>query len=67
MAAGDDRTGGPNRARLPVLIAVVLLELACPASALENGLALTPPMGWLHWERFLCQTDCSLDPHRCIR
>uniref|UniRef100_A0A8D2L6B2 Alpha-galactosidase n=2 Tax=Varanus komodoensis TaxID=61221 RepID=A0A8D2L6B2_VARKO len=23
-------------------------------------------MGWLHWERFLCQTDCAQEPHRCI-
>lgn len=35
--------------------------------ALDNGLARTPPMGWLHWERFLCTTDCTTDPHRCVR
>lgn len=35
--------------------------------ALDNGLARTPPMGWLHWERFLCGTDCAADPHRCVR
>lgn len=34
--------------------------------ALDNGLALTPTMGWLHWERFLCNTDCRRDPHNCI-
>uniref|UniRef100_A0A8C3D2B8 Alpha-galactosidase n=1 Tax=Cairina moschata TaxID=8855 RepID=A0A8C3D2B8_CAIMO len=26
----------------------------------------TPPMGWLHWERFLCATDCSAQPRRCV-
>ncbi|KPM09843.1 Zinc finger CCCH domain-containing protein 10 [Sarcoptes scabiei] len=26
--------------------------------ALNNGLARTPPMGWLSWERFKCQIDC---------
>ncbi|XP_015676090.2 alpha-galactosidase A [Protobothrops mucrosquamatus] len=36
------------------------------AAALDNGLARTPPMGWLHWERFLCQTDCEREPHDCI-
>ncbi|NXW99836.1 AGAL galactosidase, partial [Larus smithsonianus] len=36
------------------------------ALALDNGLARTPPMGWLHWERFLCRTDCATDPHRCV-
>ncbi|CAI9607358.1 unnamed protein product [Staurois parvus] len=35
-------------------------------SALNNGLALTPPMGWLHWQRFLCQTDCKNYPSSCI-
>jgi len=34
--------------------------------ALENGLARTPPMGWLAWERFRCNTDCENDPHNCI-
>lgn len=33
---------------------------------LENGLARTPPMGWLAWERFRCNTDCENDPHNCI-
>ncbi|KAK7097222.1 alpha-N-acetylgalactosaminidase-like isoform X1 [Littorina saxatilis] len=35
-------------------------------SALNNGLALTPPMGWLSWERFRCNVDCVNDPHNCI-
>lgn len=35
--------------------------------ALENGLARTPPMGWLSWERFRCNTDCEGDPDNCIR
>lgn len=34
--------------------------------ALDNGLALTPPMGWLAWERFRCNTDCANDPYNCI-
>ncbi|XP_045453430.1 alpha-N-acetylgalactosaminidase [Melitaea cinxia] len=35
-------------------------------SGLDNGLALTPPMGWLAWERFRCNTDCKNDPDNCI-
>jgi len=31
-----------------------------------NGLALTPPMGWMSWERFRCQTDCKNHPTECI-
>lgn len=34
--------------------------------ALDNGLALTPPMGWLSWERFRCNVDCKNDPDNCI-
>jgi len=35
-------------------------------SALNNGLALTPPMGWLSWQRFRCNIDCVNDPYNCI-
>ncbi|XP_048370346.1 alpha-galactosidase A [Sphaerodactylus townsendi] len=65
MAVGGSRRGDRSRAGLLVLI-VAVLQAACPAEALENGLARTPPMGWLHWERFLCQIDCSHDPRQCI-
>ncbi|XP_041456914.1 alpha-N-acetylgalactosaminidase-like isoform X1 [Lytechinus variegatus] len=34
--------------------------------ALDNGLARTPPMGWLAWERFRCNIDCKNDPKNCI-
>ena len=34
--------------------------------SLENGAARTPPMGWLSWEKFRCQTDCATHPHDCI-
>ncbi|XP_075151707.1 alpha-N-acetylgalactosaminidase isoform X1 [Haematobia irritans] len=40
--------------------------LICCVTCLNNGLALTPPMGWLSWERFRCNTDCDNDPHNCI-
>jgi len=45
----------------------ILLALFVTAvSALDNGLALTPPMGWMDWERFRCNTDCTTDPNNCI-
>ena len=34
--------------------------------ALDNGLARTPPMGWMTWQRFRCNTDCKNDPENCI-
>ena len=47
--------------------AVVLICLTVgDIQALDNGLALTPPMGWLSWERFRCNVDCEHDPDNCI-
>ncbi|XP_069550319.1 alpha-galactosidase A [Brachyistius frenatus] len=51
--------------RVAFLLAVVTLIF--PATEeLDNGLALRPTMGWLHWERFMCNTDCDRDPDDCI-
>lgn len=50
-----------------LLAALTLLEFFYPCLALNNGLALTPPMGWMTWGQFRCNTDCKLDPDRCIR
>mmetsp|Transcript_27339 Transcript_27339/g.63653 ORF Transcript_27339/g.63653 Transcript_27339/m.63653 type:complete len:419 (-) Transcript_27339:144-1400(-) len=38
------------------------------AASLDNGLARTPPMGWMTWERYRCITDCSPGPtgSKCI-
>lgn len=45
----------------------VAAALLCQVTlALDNGLARTPPMGWLSWERFRCNTDCKNDPDHCI-
>lgn len=35
--------------------------------SLENGLARTPPMGWMSWEKFRCTVDCDKFPNECIR
>ena len=44
----------------------VLIVVAARAAALDNGLARTPPMGWMTWERFRCEIDCDADPDNCI-
>ncbi|KAK7097248.1 alpha-N-acetylgalactosaminidase-like isoform X2 [Littorina saxatilis] len=46
--------------------AMVSLTLVQTIQALDNGLARTPPMGWLDWERFRCNVDCVNDPDNCI-
>ncbi|KAL8617053.1 hypothetical protein ACOMHN_014224 [Nucella lapillus] len=40
--------------------------MALGAHALDNGLARTPPMGWLSWERYRCNIDCKDQPDECI-
>ncbi|KAK7906918.1 hypothetical protein WMY93_015530 [Mugilogobius chulae] len=45
---------------------LIILALAVSASALNNGLMKTPPMGWLAWERYRCDIDCDNDPKNCI-
>ena len=47
-------------------LVVILSSLANLGYSLDNGLARTPPMGWLAWERFRCNTDCDKDPEFCI-
>ncbi|KAH3781719.1 alpha-N-acetylgalactosaminidase-like [Dreissena polymorpha] len=47
------------------VLALLLVTIQC-SSGLDNGLALTPPMGWLTWERFRCNTDCVNRPDDCI-
>jgi alpha-galactosidase len=39
---------------------LAFLGLVPPARALENGLALTPPMGWNSWNRFACNVNEDL-------
>ena len=46
-------------------IAALVLGLACmstamPAHALDNGVALTPPMGWNDWNTFGCNVSETL-------
>jgi hypothetical protein len=43
---------------LSLLVLVVVAKIP--------NLSRTPPMGWLAWERFRCNTDCVKDPKNCI-
>ncbi|KAL7675299.1 hypothetical protein ACOME3_001562 [Neoechinorhynchus agilis] len=44
------------------LLFVFLYSVKC----MNNGLALTPVMGWLSWQRYGCHTDCERDPDNCL-
>lgn len=51
------------------LITFEILYIVCSVSwvsSLDNGLVLTPPMGWETWERFRCNVNCKDDPDDCI-
>ncbi|XP_038055498.1 alpha-N-acetylgalactosaminidase-like [Patiria miniata] len=50
------------------MLHLILLVALCAlsAQALNNGLARTPPMGWMTWERFRCNINCAQDPDNCI-
>ena len=43
-----------------VLLAALLLSVVQPSTALDNGLALTPPMGWNSWNKFHCNVSEDL-------
>ncbi|KAJ8717376.1 hypothetical protein PYW08_005775 [Mythimna loreyi] len=49
-----------------ISLCIFVSGLLCPILALDNGLALTPPMGWLSWLRFGCTIDCDAKPKECI-
>ncbi|KAM6953142.1 alpha-galactosidase A [Aplochiton taeniatus] len=49
-----------------MLLLFILAFFTRQAKSLDNGLALKPIMGWLHWERFMCNIDCDTDPNICI-
>ncbi|XP_053400322.1 alpha-N-acetylgalactosaminidase-like [Mercenaria mercenaria] len=50
-----------------MIVRVLLFASLCVMSrGLDNGLALTPPMGWVSWERYRCNIDCENDPDNCI-
>lgn len=50
-----------------VMFGIIFVSLLKYSHGLDNGLALTPPMGWMSWERYRCIVDCELYPDDCIR
>lgn len=52
--------------RWEIAILLISIQLFSRCVALDNGLALRPPMGWMSWERFGCQVNCTNFPDSCI-
>ena len=42
------------------IAALLIARFAIPISALDNGLAKTPPMGWNSWNKFACNVSEDL-------
>ncbi|XP_003379242.1 alpha-galactosidase A [Trichinella spiralis] len=49
-----------------VALVSILFENALRSFGAQNGLALTPPMGWISWLQFGCQIDCSKGLKNCF-
>jgi alpha-galactosidase len=50
----------PRLTLLPLACALAILFSASDASAWDNGVALTPPMGWNSWNKFGCNVSEDL-------
>jgi alpha-N-acetylgalactosaminidase len=48
-----------------LLVCFALLAIQC-AVGRDDGLVLTPPMGWMSWTRYAKETDCKRYPKGCI-
>jgi len=51
---------------MKLIVCLLCCSLPWVTQGLDNGLALTPPMGFLSWEQFRCNIDCTNDPDNCI-
>ena len=49
------------------LFSLVVVVLAISGThSWDNGLARTPPMGWMSWLKYECTIDCVNHPNGCI-
>lgn len=55
-----------NKLLLLISLTVLNIFLVITVESLDNGLAIRPPMGWMAWERFRCNTNCTEDPDNCV-
>jgi len=46
--------------------ATMMVSAAAGPGPGPNGLAELPPMGWMSWEIFRCEVNCTANPDSCI-
>lgn len=49
-----------------IYVILAIISLQYNVNGLDNSLALTPPMGWMSWQRYRCIIDCETYPTECI-
>ena len=48
-----------------MLVAAAMTLKAAAAQELPK-IAQTPPLGWLSWQHYRCNRDCTADPDNCF-
>jgi alpha-N-acetylgalactosaminidase len=66
QASPQPHIGRSGASFFVVVLFFVFHSITPTTHSLDNGLARTPPMGWLSWERFGCQINCTDHPDLCI-
>ncbi|CAB3226159.1 unnamed protein product [Arctia plantaginis] len=51
--------------RYPILIFIFIFSLN-QVDLLENGVARTPPMGWMSWGYYMCSIKCERESDKCL-
>ena len=64
--SGSGRQLQPRSRCMAALALALALAAAPTAQGLDNGVGLTPMMGWMAWIRFRCNIACDADPENCI-
>ena len=45
---------------------IIIASAVFAGTVAGKNLAPTPPMGWMSWERFRCEINCTAFPDDCI-
>ena len=51
---------------LSIINYIFFIFIIHKSSGRNNGVALTPPMGWISYERYRHNYNCVDDPYNCL-